>query len=150
MRAVHRARLGVPLPRGKYAFLREVIEGREEFTRESVDTQLVCTTCEVCNTRCQLQLPVEHNWMTMRGKLIHEEKRGTFPPFEMMAASLRGEKDIWAGKAENRANWIPEDMKPKLKESGEIMYFAGCTASFVENDIAEASVRLLTDAGYDI
>jgi Fe-S oxidoreductase len=30
------------------------------------------------------------------------------------------------------------------------MYFAGCTASFVETDVAEASVRLLTDAGYDI
>ncbi len=137
-------------PRGKYAYLRDVIEGREKFDRVAVDTFLVCTTCEVCNTRCQLQLPVEHNWMTMRGKLVHEEKRGTFPPFEMMAASLQGELDIWAGKRENRANWVPDDLKPKLKESGEIMYFAGCTASFVETDVAEASVRLLTDAGYDI
>ncbi|MFU8891459.1 MAG: FAD-binding and (Fe-S)-binding domain-containing protein [Anaerosomatales bacterium] len=137
-------------PRGKYAYLREVIEGREKFDRTAVDTFLVCTTCEVCNTRCQLQLPIEHNWMEMRGKLVHEQKLGTFPPFEMMAASLRGENDIWAGKRENRANWVPEDMKPKLKESGELMYFAGCTASYVEHDVAEASVRLLTDAGYDI
>jgi Fe-S oxidoreductase/FAD/FMN-containing dehydrogenase len=137
-------------PRGKYAYLREVMEGRERFDRTAVDTFLVCTTCEVCNTRCQLQLPVEHNWMAMRGQLVHEEKRGTFPPFEMMAASLRGENDIWAGKRENRANWVPDDVKPKLKESGELMYFAGCTASYVETDVAEASVRLLTDAGYDI
>ncbi len=137
-------------PRGKYAYLREVMEGRAEFDRRMVDTFLVCTTCEVCNTRCQLQLPIEHNWMEMRGKLVHEEKRGTFPPFEMMAASLRGENDIWAGKRENRANWVPDDIKPKLKESGELMYFAGCTASYVEHDVAEASVRLLIDAGYDL
>lgn len=137
-------------PRGKYAYLREVMEGRAQFDRRMVDTFLVCTTCEVCNTRCQLQLPIEHNWMEMRGKLVHEEKRGTFPPFEMMAASLRGENDIWAGKRENRANWVPDDIKPKLKESGELMYFAGCTASYVEHDVAEASVRLLTDAGYDL
>ncbi len=137
-------------PRGKYAYLREVMEGRERFDRSAVDTFLVCTTCEVCNTRCQLQLPIEHNWMAMRGKLVHEEKLGTFPPFEMMAASLRGENDIWAGKRENRANWVPEDIKPKLKEAGELMYFAGCTASYVETDVAEASIRLLTDAGYDI
>ncbi len=144
-------------PRGKYAYLREVMEGREKWNRKAIDTQLVCTTCEVCNARCQLQLPVEHNWMTMRGKLVHEEKRGTFPPFEMMAASLRGERDIWAGKAENRANWVPEDIKDKLSDDkggwnkqADILYFAGCTASFVEADIAEASVRLLTDAGYDI
>ena len=133
-------------PRGKYAFLREVMEGKEKYGRKEVDTQLVCTTCEVCNTRCQLQLPVEHNWMQMRGKLVHDEKRGTFPPFEMMAASLRGERDIWAAKAENRADWVPEDIKPKVEDENggyekqaDILYFAGCTASFVEKDIAEAS-----------
>ena len=137
-------------PRGKYAFIRDVMAGKQKWDRKAVDTMLVCTTCEVCNTRCQLQLPIEHNWMEMRGKLINEEKRGTFPPFEMMAASLRGENDIWAGKRENRANWVPDDLKPKLKDAGPIMYFAGCTASYVETDIAEASVRLLTDAGYDV
>jgi Fe-S oxidoreductase/FAD/FMN-containing dehydrogenase len=137
-------------PRGKYAYIREVIAGREKWDRKAIDTMLVCTTCEVCNTRCQLQLPIEHNWMTMRGKLIDEEKLGTFPPFEMMAASLRGENDIWAGKRENRADWVPDDLAPKLAETGPILYFAGCTASYVETDIAEASVRLLTDAGYDV
>ncbi len=71
----------------------------------------------MCNTRCQLQLPVEHSWMTMRGKLIHDEGRMTFPPFEMMAASLRGESNIWAGKREKRADWVPEDIKPKIDET---------------------------------
>ncbi|MDP2180951.1 MAG: FAD-binding and (Fe-S)-binding domain-containing protein [Actinomycetota bacterium] len=144
-------------PRGKYAYLREVMAGREKWNRKAIDTFLVCTTCEVCNTRCQLQLPVEHNWMEMRGKLVHEEKRGTFPPFEMMAASLRGERDIWAAKAEHRADWVPEDIKDSLTDEhggwdkkADILYFGGCTASFVEKDIAEASVRLLQDSGYDI
>lgn len=137
-------------PRGKYAYLREVMAGREEWNRQAIDTFLVCTTCEVCNTRCQLQLPIEHNWMDMRGKLINEEKRGTFPPFEMMAASLRGERDIWAGKAENRDAWVPDDVAAKLEEKADILYFAGCTASFVETDIAEASIRLLQDAGHTV
>ena len=137
-------------PRGKYAYLREVIEGREQWDRKAIDTFLVCTTCEVCNTRCQLQLPIEHNWMEMRGKLIDEEKRGTFPPFEMMAASLRGENDIWAAKAENRDKWVPADVAEKIPEQSDILYFAGCTASFVETDIAEASIRLLQDSGYSV
>jgi len=137
-------------PRGKYAYLREVMAGRETWDRKAIDTFLVCTTCEVCNTRCQLQLPIEHNWMEMRGKLISEEKRGTFPPFEMMAASLRGENDIWAGKAENRDAWVPADVAEKIPEKADILYFAGCTASFVETDIAEASIRLLQDAGHSV
>ena len=137
-------------PRGKYAYIREVMAGREKWDRKAVDTILVCTTCEVCNTRCQLQLPIEHNWMEMRGKLINEEKRGTFPPFEMIAASLRGENDIWAGKRENRDKWVPADVAEKLSETSDILYFAGCTASYVETDIAEASIRLLQDAGYSV
>ena len=137
-------------PRGKYAFIRDVIAGRAKWDRAAIDTMLVCTTCEVCNTRCQLQLPIEHNWMEMRGKLINEEQRGTFPPFEMMAASLRGENDIWAGKRENRDAWVPADVAEKIPEQADILYFAGCTASFVETDIAEASIRLLQDSGYSV
>ena len=136
-------------PRGKYLYLREVMEGREKFDQKMVDTFLVCTTCEVCNTRCQLQLPVEHSWMTMRNRLINEEHRMTFPPFEMIAASLRGENNIWAGKRDKRADWVPEDIAPKIKEKADIMYFAGCTASYVTTDVSEATVRLLDKAGVD-
>jgi Fe-S oxidoreductase/FAD/FMN-containing dehydrogenase len=137
-------------PRGKYAYIREVMDGKEDWDRKAVDTILVCTTCEVCNTRCQLQLPIEHNWMEMRGKLINDEKRGTFPPFEMIASSLRGENDIWAGKRENRDKWVPADVAAKIPEQADVIYFAGCTASYVETDIAEASIRLLQDAGYSV
>jgi len=136
-------------PRGKYNYIREVLEGREKFDQTMIDKFLLCTTCEVCNTRCQLNLPVEHNWMDMRGKLIHQEKRMTFPPFEMMAASLKGERNIWAGKKEKRADWVPEDIKPKIKDKADVLFFAGCTASFVNTDVAEASVRLLDKAGID-
>lgn len=136
-------------PRGKYHYIREVIAGREKFNPETVNNFLLCTTCEACNIRCQLDMPVEHNWMEMRGTLIHEEKRMTFPPFEMMAASVRGERNIWAGKKEKRANWVPEEIKPKIKEKSDVLYFAGCTASFVNTDVAQATVRLLDKAGIE-
>lgn len=136
-------------PRGKYAFIREVLAGREKFTQEMVNKFLMCTTCELCNLRCQLNLPVEHNWMEMRGKLVNEQKRMTFPPFEMMASALRGEKNIWAGKREHRADWLPPDIKAKIKEKSEVMYFAGCTASYVNTDVAEATVRLLDKSGVE-
>lgn len=136
-------------PRGKYHFIREVVAGREKFTPEAVNNFLLCTTCEMCNTRCQLDMPVEHNWMELRGTLINEDKRMTFPPFEMMAASLRGERNIWAGKKDKRADWVPEDIKPKIKEKSAVLYFAGCTASFVNTDVAEATVRLLDKAGVE-
>jgi Fe-S oxidoreductase/FAD/FMN-containing dehydrogenase len=138
-------------PRGKWYWLREYMEGRKEWDQFMVDTILVCTTCELCNLRCSAALPIEPSWMKLRGKLIDEEKKMTFPPFEIMAEALRKEGDIWAGYRVNRTDWFPQDLKEKHGPSHKAknVYFAGCTASYVEQDIGMASVRLLDKAGID-
>jgi len=138
-------------PRGKWYWLREYMEGREEWNQAMVGTILVCTTCELCNRRCSASLPIEESWMKLRGKLINEEKRMTIPPFEMMAAATRREGDIWAGYRKDRAAWFPKDLWEKHGPShpSKTVYFAGCTASYVENDIGMATVRLLDAANVD-
>ncbi|HYX07608.1 MAG TPA: FAD-binding and (Fe-S)-binding domain-containing protein [Bacteroidales bacterium] len=138
-------------PRGKWYWLREYIEGREEWDQEAVDTFLVCTTCELCNVRCSAALPIEPSWMKLRGHLIEDEKQMTFPPFYMMSESLKDNGNIWAGYKKDRDNWFPDKLKDKhgSGNKSENVYFAGCTASYVENDIAHASVDLLDRAGVD-
>jgi Fe-S oxidoreductase/FAD/FMN-containing dehydrogenase len=138
-------------PRGKWYWLRQYMEGKVKWDRFMVDTILVCTTCELCNLRCSASLPIEPSWMKLRGKLVHEDKHMTFPPFEMMGAALTAEGDIWAGYRKNRSDWFPAELKathgPKVKSKN--IYFAGCTASYVENDIGQAAVTLLDAAGVD-
>ncbi len=138
-------------PRGKWYWLREYMEGRQKWDQFMVDTMLVCTTCEMCNRRCSASLPIEQSWMKLRGKLIDEEKRMTFPPFEMMAEATRKEGDIWAGYRHDRSRWFPEDLRAKHGQGVKApnVYFAGCTASYVEHDIAMASVKLLDEADVD-
>jgi Fe-S oxidoreductase/FAD/FMN-containing dehydrogenase len=138
-------------PRGKWYWLREYMEGREEWNQFMVDTFLVCTTCEFCNLRCSASLPIEPSWMKLRGLLVNEKKKMTFPPFEMMAVALAKEGDIWAGYRKDRAEWFPQDLKESHGSShkAKVAYFAGCTASYVEHDIGMASVRLLDAAGID-
>ncbi len=138
-------------PRGKWYWLREYMEGRESWDQFMVDTILVCTTCELCNLRCSASLPIEPSWMKLRGQLINKEKKMTFPPFEVMSASLQKEGDIWAAYRKNRSAWFPEELKTKHGpgHKAEMAYFAGCTASHVETDIATAAVRLLDAAGVD-
>ncbi|MFC2164343.1 FAD-binding and (Fe-S)-binding domain-containing protein [Acidobacteriota bacterium] len=138
-------------PRGKWYWLREYMEGRVKWDQFMVDTILVCTTCEFCNLRCSAALPIEPSWMKLRGKLIHEDKEMTFPPFEMMDAALHAEGNIWAGYRKDRTKWFPEELKEKHgpgKKSKNV-YFAGCTASYVENDIGAASATLLDAADVD-
>ncbi len=138
-------------PRGKWYWLREYMEGRVKWDQFMVDTMMVCTTCEFCNHRCSAALPIEPSWMKLRGKLIHEDKEMTFPPFEMMDAALQAEGNIWAGYRKDRTKWFPEELKEKHgpgKKSKNV-YFAGCTASYVENDIGAASATLLDAADVD-
>jgi Fe-S oxidoreductase len=144
-------------PRGKFYFLKEFMAGREKYDKEAVNTTLICTTCERCNVNCSEGLPIEPSWMKLRGELIHngngvkmkEQDRMTFPPFYVMAASARKEGNIWGAYKKSRSDWVTDDIKPKLKDQAEIAYFAGCTASYVENDIAQASTKLLDAAGYE-
>ena len=138
-------------PRGKWYWLREYMAGREKMTQEQVKTFVVCTTCELCNNRCSAALPIEGSWMKLRGQLIQEQGQMTLPPFEMMSAALAGQGDIWAGYRKDRDAWFPEDLLEKHgpEHKASAVYFAGCTASFVEKDIGMASVRLLDAAGVD-
>ena len=48
-------------------------------------------------------------------------------------------------------DWFPEDLKESTGPGGKAknVYFAGCTASYVEHDIGMATVRLLDEAGVD-
>jgi Fe-S oxidoreductase/FAD/FMN-containing dehydrogenase len=136
-------------PRGKWYWLREYMKGNQEWNQKMVDTFLVCTTCELCNIRCSAALPIEPSWMKLRGKLVNEEKKMTFPPFEIMSAAARKEGNIWAGYRKDRAKWFPDDLRDKHGPGTKAknVYFAGCTASYVEEDIGMASVRLLDAAG---
>jgi len=114
-----------------------------------VDTFLLCTTCEKCDIVCQLDVPIEPTWGLLRGNLVEDRGFGTFPPFEIMGAALEGQKNIWGGLAEKRDAWVTDDVRPKIKESAKVAYFAGCTASFVEPDIAQAATKLLDAAGVE-
>ena len=138
-------------PRGRWNWLRAYMEGRAEIDPFMVDAFLACTTCELCHHRCCAELPIEPSWMKLRGVLIHEQKRMTFPPFEIMTAAVKAEGDIWAGYRKDRAAWFPDDLRERHGPShrSKNVYFAGCTASYVERDIGVGTVRLLDEAGVD-
>jgi Fe-S oxidoreductase/FAD/FMN-containing dehydrogenase len=138
-------------PRGKWFWLREFMEGREKMTQAQLNRFLLCTTCELCNDRCSEFLPIEPSWMKLRGKYVQDDNGLTFPPFEMMKEALLAEGNIWAGYRKDRSEWIPADINAKhgVQHKSKMAYFAGCTASYVEQDIAQGTTKLLDAAGVD-
>jgi Fe-S oxidoreductase len=68
----------------------------------------------------------------------------------MMAAALTDQGNIWAGFRKNRDSWFPRIYRrSRPGHKAKAVYFAGCTASYVEQDIGMATVRLLDAAGVD-
>jgi Fe-S oxidoreductase len=134
-------------PRGKWTFLKMVLEGEAQFDQQAVDTFLACTTCEMCNQTCQLDLPVEPSWLKLRGLLVDERGFRTFPPFEIMANALRQQGNIWAGYADDRDAWVTGEIRENIVDQSEYAFFAGCTASYVEHDLARSAALLLKEAG---
>jgi heterodisulfide reductase subunit B len=65
----------------------------------------------------------------------------------MMSSSFQRQSNIWGGAREARADWLPDDVSPL--EKGKTAYWAGCTASYVEHDIAQNAVRVLKEGGID-
>ncbi|MEN8129275.1 MAG: FAD-binding and (Fe-S)-binding domain-containing protein [Pseudomonadota bacterium] len=119
-------------PRGRWFFLRDYMEGRANMTQEWVENFLACTTCEMCNVKCPLELPNESMWMKMRGELIQKQDKATFPPFEMMRASVRKELNIWGVHREDRAAWMTQDIKEKSRVQAGDVYFTPCSASLAD------------------
>jgi len=136
-------------PRGKWYFLRDYMEGRAEMTQAWVDNFMACTTCELCNATCPLELPIESSWLKMRGELIVKQDRLPFPPFEMMRAAARKERNIWGAYRETRGAWVTDDVQERIRPQAPVGYFAGCTASLVEKDVAQGTTKLLAAAGVD-
>jgi Fe-S oxidoreductase/FAD/FMN-containing dehydrogenase len=135
--------------RAKWFFLRRYMEGKVDWNQKMVDSIMACTTCELCNVRCCEDLPIEPSWLKVRGRLIHEEDRLTFPPFEIMRQSLLKEHNIWAAYRVDRPKWMPHEALGKLPERAKIAYFPGCTAAYVEHDIAQATACLMYKAGIE-
>ncbi|MHB9059843.1 MAG: FAD-binding and (Fe-S)-binding domain-containing protein, partial [Bacillota bacterium] len=136
-------------PRGKWTFLRDYLRGKANLDQPMVNNFLMCTTCKKCNPVCMVHLPIQELWDQIRPVLVQDLEYGTFPAFEMMSASLKTDLNIWAASREQRDAWVPEDVRPVIKDKAPVAYWAGCTASFVESEIAENAVRILKDGGVD-
>lgn len=132
-------------PRGKFYFLREYARGKKNFSKYLSNNFLLCTTCKRCNTVCQVNIPIQEKWDDMRGYLVQDKGFPTFPAFEMMGGSYEQARNIWTGRISERDKWLPDNIEVDLNEP--LDYWAGCTASYVENDISINSVRILENGG---
>lgn len=103
-----------------------------------------CTTCGYCDAVCPLG-PTEA-FMALREDMVD---KGAAPPAanKKVDENVRTKHNFMGALPEARAKWADGLNLPKR---GEVMYFAGCYASYRQPDTAKTVVKLLKAAGVDL
>ncbi|HNX10066.1 MAG TPA: (Fe-S)-binding protein [Methanothrix sp.] len=112
----------------------------KQFTEDTYS----CTTCGVCGTVCEAGIKTVELWEAMRPNLVARGdgpvgKQSFFPKL------VKADRNPYQGKQEDRLCWVPNDIK--VQESGDIVYFAGCTAAYRQQALGVATVRILDNLG---
>ena len=124
--------------------LRAKIFGAKPLTEDEMkvftEDTYSCTTCGVCGTVCEAGIKTVELWEAMRPNLV---KRGDGPVGKQsfFPKLIKGDRNPYQAKQEERLCWVPKDVK--VQESGDIVYFAGCTAAYRQQALGVATVRIL-------
>jgi Fe-S oxidoreductase len=134
---------------GAYGKLRigiGLIEGKLDFTDKVLEILYADPLCGACDAGCKrnLDLEIELSLEALRIKAVKEGK-GPMPAHRKMAQNIATSHNVFGAPHENRKKWLPKDVKPSSK--AEVLYFAGCSASYLNPEIAQATVKILNASG---
>jgi Fe-S oxidoreductase len=124
-----------------------LLEGRIDYTPEYLDIIYMCQHCGACDVGCKRNLDLEPLSVleSLRVKAV-KDGQGPMPAHKTVAQNI-ADKGNRYGAAENRLGWITDDIN--VSDKADMVYFPGCSASYVEKGIARATGKILNKAGID-
>lgn len=136
----------------KYAhpgLLGRVTGDRAKISEEFVERVYNCTACGYCQIACHVEIAFNDRWEQVKEWFV-ENGVGPLDRHRALRTRVIAKHNPYDEPHERRADWIP----PTAKESKnpDVLFFAGCTASYRQQKIAQDTIRVLDAAGveYDI
>lgn len=127
--------------RSKAYFAREVAHKKLELNQELQKIYFSCPDCGVCDHICP---PIPHMDIS-RAMKVELNKQGLIPPKSMaLNKKMRNKKNLFGSPNVNRSKWAQDSDLPR---QGELLYFAGCYASWRQPKTAKAMIHLLRKGG---
>lgn len=141
--------------------LKSLLEGKVQLSRELAEFVYQCTTCNNCNEVChKTQNPniilntskwIDHVevWNALRKDLVEEG----FAPLEKHTVLIErmnnpDMKNPYGEAKEKKTEWCAEF--PNVKETGELVFFGGCTMPLRQADTLKNMMKILQAAGKEI
>ena len=148
------------IPPGSWLGRRLDLEGRQRRRIDAfVQGLYECSTCGQCHQVCPSFIDTVELWEGIRSSIVqagagplenHKSLTRSVTSYDNPWQQPRSTRDKWAKRAKKQKQIaaLPKDLS---KQSAEVLYFVGCTASFDVNikQVAVNTVRLLQACGVD-
>ena len=145
-------------PRGKIYYLNQLDKagfgivdkalGRKvTVSPEFVDAMYKCTGCGNCEAVCHANIHLVEFWETVRTWLVKNDF-GPMPAHKVMQERIKESHNPYGEPDETKDAWWPKNVEKAAVP--DVLFFAGCTASYRMQELAFAGVTVLSRAGVSI
>jgi len=126
-----------------------LLEGRLDFTDRILEILYADPLCGACDVGCKRNLDLEIGLTleALRIKAVKEGK-GPMPAHKKIAKNIATSHNIFGAPHENRKKWLPKGAN--LSSKADILYFVGCSASYQNPEIAQATVEIFNASRTEI
>lgn len=134
--------------RGKIKIAQGILEGRFSYSEELIAVLYTDPDCKLCSWICHAEprLDPPKIWRAMREDIV-AAGLGPPEPLKQIDRRVSEKHNVFGAIPDRRARWAAGLDLPR---TGEILYFAGCHASYPKPEIARSTVALLRAAGLDV
>ena len=105
-----------------------------------------CTTCRNCLERCPVFLEIPKFIEALRARATREQLL-PLAPHKPLIASIKNYDNPWMQPRHNRDRWARDLKTEGPGGPSSSIFFAGCSLSFLSQDVAKSAMRLLGAAG---
>ena len=133
---------------GKARIGHAMAEGKLDWNEKALEVMYACTLCGACDVGCKrnLDLEIELFLEALRVKAV-KDGVGPMPAHKKVAAKIAKTHNCFGSPHEKRTDWLPEGIKPAAK--ADVLYFVGCSASYINKEISRATAKIFKAAGTD-
>ncbi len=156
-------------PRGRLALVRAVLEGRLALSDAYRDRLVTCTGCFACEAACPGGVPAAAIIQAAKEQAVEEAGPGLIgsvlgrvlkSPAALRSLGRLGPLALRLGRSGGEGRTPAREHGAGTGEGGpsqrppvrrkRVVFFAGCAVSSFQQDVARASISVLTGLGYEV
>ena len=133
---------------GKMRIGHAMAEGLLKWNDKALEVMYACTLCGACDVGCKrnLDLEIELSLESLRVKAV-KDGVGPLPAHKKIAENIAKSHNMYGAPHEKRTAWVSKKISPSKK--ADLLYYVGCTASYVNKEIAQSTAKILKASGTD-